>query len=157
MSLKHRGISTVSVIGLIALILSCYVGWQLYERAQVKAEKQRVHDTAQAARQEFTRLQAQWKDSLELASSTPRIGLAGPLQRLQALRQETQAVAVPPCLQSGKDHLVAGMNSAIDGLMAFMRNNLDKFELNDLTTEKMGAMQTHFISYGETATACPAP
>lgn len=154
---RQTGFSTIAVLGVLVVALGGYVGWNMYQRAQVKAAKQLAHDDAQKAREKFKNLQSQWQDSLTLAANTPRIGLAGPIQRLQDVRQQAKDVQVPACFQQGKDHIVSGMNQALDGMLAFMRNDLDKFALDELTNVKMTAMQTHFAAYAETASACPAP
>jgi hypothetical protein len=66
-----------------------------------------------------------WDDQNKLASQTSRIALAIPVSELQKMRRETEALMVPSCLKNAKINLTNGMNSTIDGYLAFMGNSDD--------------------------------
>lgn len=74
-------------------------------------------------RQAFDDLQTQtekFSDAFKIAQSTPRISLSGPISDLQEIKRATDDVPVPACLEHAKELLVGGMQTSIDGSIAFM-------------------------------------
>lgn len=148
---RSRGISTLTVIVLIAVVAIGYTGWNSYQKGQVRA----AHEAAvAAANTRMDNARAQWIDALRLATNTPRIGLAGPIGSLQAIRQGVQQLEVPSCLAQNKQHLISGMNEALEGMLAFMRNDLGKYELEDFTTKKAEAMSASFAEFDKKPVPC---
>lgn len=148
---RARGISTLAVIVLVAAIAIGYTGWNSYQKSQARA----AHEAAvAAANTKMDNARAQWIDALRLATNTPRIGLAGPMGSLQAIRQGVQQLEVPECLAQNKQHLIKGMNEAMDGMLAFMRNDLGKYELEDFTTQKAQAMSASFAEFDKKPVPC---
>lgn len=89
------------------------------------AERQRAEENRRAVDKAVSAIAGQrgkWNDASTLASSTARIALSGPVASLQALRRETHAMIVPPCLDHAKAALVSGMDKEIEGFVIFMQN-----------------------------------
>lgn len=148
---RTRGISTVAIIGLVLVLAIFYTGWTAYQKKQSRE----AHAAAVAASiASMDKARAQWLDTMRLAVSTPRIGLAGPVGSLQTQRQNVQELPVPWCLAPNKEHLLSGMNEALEGMLAFMRNDMGKFELEDFTAQKAQAMAANFAEYDKKPTPC---
>ncbi len=65
-------------------------------------------------------ISAEYDDAFNLANNTPRIQLAQPISELQRIKRDTEALAVPECLQSAQENTVLSMERAIEGFMLFM-------------------------------------
>jgi TolA-binding protein len=64
-----------------------------------------------------------FSDALQLAAATPRGALAGPVAQLQVIARETAATPISGgCMEAPKRYLVAGMDDAVQGFLAFMRD-----------------------------------
>jgi cell division protein FtsL len=114
--------------------------------------EKKAFDDAQSqlrARSEFDKAVAgvaaeysKWKDAAILADSTARVSLAGPVAALQAIKRDTEAAVVPPCLEEPKKNLVGGMEKVVNGFVLFMQDaNIGKalahaynLEANELFT-----------------------
>jgi hypothetical protein len=68
-------------------------------------------------------IEARWNDAAVLADSTSRIALAQPIQALQAIKREAEALIVPPCLEGPKRLEVEAMAKTIEGFLFFMRDS----------------------------------
>jgi hypothetical protein len=136
----------VHAIVLAALLMGGYAGmtWKAQRDARVEAE------TARAALAEIHR---QWVDAYQLAMSTPRVGLAGPVASLQALARRAEEVSVPACLEGPKSDLVAGAR----GAERVMRMFMSQVEDGALIDPRLQA-QAKVASYvqGVAAAKCPA-
>lgn len=82
-------------------------------------------DPVNAAGKQLGALSSRWRDAYKLASSSSRIALASPIQNLQEIKRETQALEVPQCLTKARGYLVDSMNAAIDGFLSFMAQEAD--------------------------------
>lgn len=67
-------------------------------------------------------LQARWMDALEIADSTSRISLAGPVGELQAIRREIGALEGPDCARAAGAALYIHSEAVIDGFLLFMQD-----------------------------------
>ncbi len=67
-------------------------------------------------------LYSQWKDALQLAGSTARIALAGPVGHLQTIKQQMDALSVPDCFMAPKQKMTKGMGKMIEGFLKFMQD-----------------------------------
>lgn len=64
-----------------------------------------------------------FRDALQLAAATPRGALAGSVANLQAIARETAALSIGSgCMAAPQRDLVAGMEEAVQGFLAFMRD-----------------------------------
>ena len=59
-------------------------------------------------------------DAHELAARTPRVSLAGPIARMQDVRQEVERQPVAECYQEAQQALVKWMNILLDKMTGFM-------------------------------------
>jgi len=90
-----------------------------------------------AAMEAMENVAEEWDDAIDVAFSTSRIGLAGPISNLQEIKRNTGKIEAPPCLEKSRDTLVTAMQEAIDGFLAFS---------SDKAT---GLVDTHFKSYSK--------
>lgn len=77
-----------------------------------------------ASRQLGDQLQ-EFSDAYTIASSTARIGLAGPVSDMQAVQRATEEIEVPACLEAAQVELVQSMDEAVLGFLAFMSQESD--------------------------------
>ena len=77
----------------------------------------------------------QWEDGVAVARNISRDSLASIVTNLQAIRRNTTAIAVQPCLAPAKQALLDSMGREIDGFLLLMRT--------DATTADTGA-DTYF-------------
>jgi hypothetical protein len=150
---RSRGVSTLVFMGGLAVLLVAAMAWGGYQRAQRKAE------AAQAivlAHERLDKVHRQWMEAMQVVRSTPRVGLSTPVLTMQALRQEVQALALPRCLEKSRGHFVAGMDAQLEGIVAFIRADMDKEALRAYTTAKTRLMNENFVEFGNKASACPA-
>jgi hypothetical protein len=68
---------------------------------------------------EMMNLSEEWDDAMAVANSTSRIGLAGPIGNLQAIKREADRLEVPPCLEWTQTRLIKMMEHGINGFLAF--------------------------------------
>ena len=152
---RCRGISTLTVLLALLLAAGGFIGWSIYQKAQAKAEVQRIATLAAQKNGELTKARDEFQDEVKIAASTPRIALANSVSRLQNIRQRTQAIEVPECLTTTKSSLVAGMNSGIDAMLVFMRNEGDKYTVQEETSKKAEEMRQAFDNLEKTTSTCP--
>lgn len=82
-----------------------------------------------SATQELGDLHDDFKDYREIASSTGRIALTGPVTELQNIKKETQSLVVPACLVQAQTLLVNSMDADITGFLFFMAQEKDELIL----------------------------
>lgn len=87
-------------------------------------EDKKQHDVLQASSSALDSLLARWSDAAQVASTTSRIALSGPVATMQSLRREAEQLKVSPCMDLAKAHLVASMGDAIEAFLVFMRNEM---------------------------------
>jgi hypothetical protein len=64
-----------------------------------------------------------YHDAYNIAESTARIALAGPVLQLQQVERSTALVAVPPCMERAKEELVQANDATVQAFLAFMSQN----------------------------------
>lgn len=64
-----------------------------------------------------------WIDADQVAGSTSRIALDGPIQELQAVRRDALAIEAPECAADVKSALIEYMDDRIDIYLMFMSND----------------------------------
>lgn len=100
-------------------------------------------------------LYLRWQDAREVATSSSRMALSGPLATLQAVRRDAKELTVPPCLDRGKEELLAGMDLTIEGVLVFMQNPAKMGDL--LAQEKFLDAGKRFQNYRADRSMCPSP
>lgn len=71
----------------------------------------------------FNDIYCRWKSAESLAGASSRISLSGPVMNMQNIKHEADALVVSKCMLSAKANLSAGMDSIINGYIAFMGQN----------------------------------
>jgi hypothetical protein len=64
---------------------------------------------------------SEWDDASDLAFSTARVALNGPVGQLQRVQREVQIVTWPNCAIPTQTALLEGMNATIEGFLGFMQ------------------------------------
>lgn len=129
----HRGKSSAGVV--IAVLLAATLGglawgtqaW-MQRQAQLEAKKQleiaaeRRHREIEQGVAALKAIEDKWDDALDLARSTPRISLSGPVGNMQALVREAGSLALHECLAPAKELLLKSMSLELERLLLFMRS-----------------------------------
>jgi hypothetical protein len=92
----------------------------------------------QASSKAISSLLTRFSDELQVANSTPRMSLAGPVSNLQQIKRETDDLVVPACLDMAKGYAVGSMVDGINGFIAFMGqedNSVVTSHLNSATSQ----------------------
>jgi len=122
---KQRGFGLFHIILIIIIVAIGSVSWKTYQKRQIEAEiKASLEKERADIKISVTDLKAifeKWGDADKLASSSPRVALAGPVARLQEIKRETGAMNIAPCLKDAKTALVEGMSLRIDAYVSFMQ------------------------------------
>jgi hypothetical protein len=71
---------------------------------------------------ELTALRGRWLDAFDVANSTARMSLAGPVGELQAIRREIGALEGPACAQAAGAALYVHSTDVIDAFLLFMQD-----------------------------------
>ena len=72
----------------------------------------------------YREIGGKWSDALSLAGSTPRIGLATPIQNLQAIKRELESKKTnTDCEQFLKTNLLYAYEYTIKSFLGFMQDN----------------------------------
>lgn len=85
-------------------------------------------------------IQAEWDDAIEMAASTSRIALTGPVSDLQAIRREASGAEPPVCVTARHEVYLTGMDSFISFFLDFMSDadsELDDSEIRLATLNMM--------------------
>ena len=93
-------------------------------------------EEAELAIDELQNLAEEWDDAFEVANSTSRISLSGPIGDLQEIKRDVGSLDIPDCLTDVQDNLVKAMESGIDAFIAFMGKESDQ------------TIKNHFTLYG---------
>lgn len=152
-SARMRGVSTLAFMVGLAAVLVAALAWGGYQKAQKKAQ---AAQAIVAAHERLDKAHKQWMEAMQVVRSTPRVGLSTPVLTMQALRQDVQSLALPRCLEKSREHFVAGMDAQLEGIVAFIRADMDKDALRAYTTAKTRLMNENFVEFGNKASACPA-
>lgn len=65
-------------------------------------------------------IQEEWEDTFEVAISTSRIALDGPVGDLQSIRREARNVTPPDCMADAHQRYLEGMDTFINFFLEFM-------------------------------------
>lgn len=117
------------------------------KRKQIEAEKAAFEYEAKqkAEQEEFFKsyddlaiVVKRWDDGLLLAGSTPRMSLPDRVAELQKIKQDTELLLLPLCLEQQKKILVRSMESSINGLIIFLHNRSNAGEMLSLDAVNTG-------------------
>lgn len=103
------------IIGLIALVVVAGAGFGWYYFLGPCGVNK-----VKAAKTEFSDLISEYQDAMDVASSTPRISLSGPIGKLQDIKRKVDDIEFPACMEAAQRFTVAGMEKSIDGFISFM-------------------------------------
>lgn len=92
---------------------------------EYKAKQQAEKDKFFKSYDSFAVIVKRWDDALLLAGSTPRISLPDRIAELQKIKQDTEVLLLPICLEQQKKVLVRSMGSSIEGTIIFLHNQND--------------------------------
>lgn len=178
---KETGISLLTLLIAIALILGAAVWWKESHNAHIKerAEEARKQQEAQEEKQkqiekqkqefqaqiekerkrnefeksisELNKIYSQWNDATTLANNTARIALSGPVGKLQEIKREAESLMVPECLVEPKKKMIEGMNKIIEGFMQFM-GDADLGKIHAMVSFESG--KKLFDEYEKSSSAC---
>ena len=71
----------------------------------------------------FNDIYSRWKSAESLAGASSRISLSGPVMNMQNIKHEVDVLVVSKCMLTAKANMAAGMDSIINGYIAFMGQN----------------------------------
>jgi|CXWK01.1.fsa_nt_gi hypothetical protein len=97
---------------------------------------------------ELAALRQRWLDALEIADSTARISLAGPVGELQAIRREIGALEGPACAQGAGAALYIHSEAVIDGFLLFMQDEPES-QINAKFDEALTALELYDAALGD--------
>jgi hypothetical protein len=108
----------IAVIVSLVIVLGGAFGWfYMYGPCGVTPVKEatdQIHDRM-----------TEFQDAMDVAASTARMSLSGPVAELQSIRRATDDIEVPACLSEAKDFTVRGMQNYIQSFTAFMAEEPD--------------------------------
>lgn len=88
--------------------------------------------------EEMSDIQAEWMDALDIATSTSRISLAGPISDLQSIQRRAEKVEAPECVLIEHDEYVEGMDTLVDFMLDFLADpdaEVDDEEIDEATDQ----------------------
>lgn len=89
----------------------------------------------------MSEIQSKWEDTFEIAISTSRISLAGPVGNLQNIRREASKVTAPDCIADSHENYLEGMDTFIDIFLDFMSDadaEPDELDINIAQLQILG-------------------
>lgn len=131
--IKESLIKIAGVVGVtVALVVGGYFVYGAYQH-NVEAQEKAKHDAEVTARKnevdeakkELARLAALWANGTELASSTARIALSGPVASLQKLHMEIMDLKTLRCLDDAKKYLAETVDYSVKSYLSFMTKGYD--------------------------------
>ena len=69
-----------------------------------------------------------WNDAFEIAESSPRMSLAGPIASLQEIRREANAITPPTCMNELHSSTTQGMDAFVTMFLDFMADPDTEFD-----------------------------
>ena len=83
---------------------------------------------------EMDEINNDWISAVELASSTSRINLSGPVSNLQNIKKQVSDLDVPACMLESQVYLYSAVDYSIDAFFAFMGEESDTVVGNKFDT-----------------------
>lgn len=150
---RQHGLSLASILAIVVILVAGAIG---YTEIKKRNAREALAQAITISTAELDKTLGKWNDAMTLAGSAPRIGLSGPIASLQAIKQSASQVPAPDCMAKSKTHMLQGMQDGIDGMIAFMRNDMPKYDLEEFTSSKIAKMRQELQAYEENKTACKA-
>jgi len=72
---------------------------------------------------DYSKILSSWEDADKVAGATGRISLGPIILTMQSVKRELDFSTPPTCLEAGVGKVVLGMESSIDGYIAFMKES----------------------------------
>lgn len=121
--IKQRGFGLFHIIIIVAIVFVGGLGWRAHQKAELAAAHAQEKAEIEKSFGEMRALFGRWADAEKLASSAPRVALAGPVASLQEIKRQVAALTVAPCLVEAKQALETGMSYRVDAYIAFMQQS----------------------------------
>lgn len=97
-----------------------YVERAAQEKAAQQAKAEQAGRDLAAKSEAIKKLRLEWDDTSRVADSTSRIALANPVQNLQRIRRDLDAMQLEGCLKESQGSLSSAMEIIIDAYIGFM-------------------------------------
>jgi hypothetical protein len=121
--LKRKGVTLPGILITAVLAVALVVGG-LYALNGFTFDTSCAHQSEVFLGQIQT-IARSWDDATALAGQTPRASLSAQIDKLQAIRRQTQALEPPECAQAAQTHLVASMDASIQAYIDFLGQKTD--------------------------------
>lgn len=95
-----------------------------------------------------------WNDADTIASATPRVNLSPAITAMQAIKRDTDAIAVPTCLAPAQKAASDFMNATIEGYLAFMTEQPNTIVSTHFDTSML-YMETYVTEIKAVSTCAP--
>jgi len=95
--------------------------------------------------EQMTEIIEEWDDAFDIAASTSRIALSGPVGELQAIRREAGRVDPPVCVVDVHDYYLEGMDTFIGFFLGFMADPDSKSDELDIS---FASLQMRMVTAG---------
>ncbi len=112
----------IALAVVLLLVVPGVFAWYYFEGPCGVNPVKEAANQLQAKAEEFS-------DAFNIAVSTSRISLAGPISDMQAIKRDADDIQVPACMEKARALTVEGMDHSISGMIAFMGQE------NDATVE----------------------
>lgn len=89
-----------------------------------------------------------WDDAAEIANSTARMSLSGPLGELQDIKRDTGDIEVPECAADAHAALIDYQETIIDSFLAFMGQEDDE-TVSRLFSRASDKLTTWAVEYSQ--------
>lgn len=112
--------SGIAKIGMqvFALIIGCTLFVSC--TSELDQQMEACQEAFPAYAEAMSDIQAEWDDTFDIAASTSRIALAGPVADLQNIRREANKLTPPVCIADSHESYLDGMDAFIELLLDFM-------------------------------------
>lgn len=115
----QKGFTAIHVVFLLIVLGAIATGYVFYQKSAVKKYNA----------ESYTQLEnfaTKFDDKMDVAQSTPRIGLGAVLNDLATIKSDISAVAVSDCLQPAKASLTTYVSAKLSFMSDFAANKIDK-------------------------------
>lgn len=123
------------------VLVICFFVYKQYEKNQNKKH-------VLSSIEEISKIKVDWEESATIASSVPRVSLAGPVSKLQEIKKSVVVINASFCAKKVKGDLVDGMDLHIKSFIAFMQNEKSTF------IDYAQAAKSKFSDYESSKVAC---
>lgn len=97
-----------------------YVERAEQEKAEQQSKAEQASREVLEKSEQIKKLRLEWDDTNRVAGSTSRIALSNPVQALQRIRRDLDAMQLEGCLKESQGSLSSAMEMVIEGYIGFM-------------------------------------